>query len=40
MMFIMLREEIFEDGILGNTTDKFTDEYMIEMYVEDVNGFD
>ena len=35
----MPRENLFEDGILGNTTDKFTDEYMIEMYVEEVNGF-
>ena len=35
----MARENLFEDGILGNTTDKFTDEYMIEMYVEEVNGF-
>ena len=35
----MPRENLFEAGILGNTTDKFTDEYMIEMYVEEVNGF-
>ena len=35
----MPRENLFTDGILGNTTDKFTDEYMIEMYVEEVNGF-
>ena len=35
----MPREEISKDGVLGNTTDKFTDEYMIEMYVEEVNGF-
>lgn len=35
----MPRENLYTDGILGNTTDKFTDEYMIEMYVEEVNGF-
>jgi hypothetical protein len=35
----MPREEISRDDILGNTTDKFTDAYSIEMYVEDVNGF-
>ena len=35
----MPRENLFTDGVLGNTTDKFTDEYMIEMYVEEVNGF-
>ena len=35
----MPRENLYTDGVLGNTTDKFTDEYMIEMYVEDVNGF-
>ena len=35
----MPRENLYTDGVLGNTTDKFTDEYMIEMYVEEVNGF-
>ena len=35
----MPRENLFTDNVLGNTTDKFTDEYMIEMYVEEVNGF-
>ena len=35
----MPREELDKDDVLGNTTDKFTDEYMIEMYVEEVNGF-
>ena len=35
----MPREEITRDGVLGNSTDKFTDAYMIEMYVEEVNGF-
>ena len=35
----MPREEISKDDVLGNTTDKFTDAYCIEMYVEDVNGF-
>ena len=35
----MPREEITKDDVLGNTTDKFTDAYSIEMYIEDVNGF-
>lgn len=35
----MPRENLSTDDVLGNTTDKFTDEYMIEMYVEEVNGF-
>ena len=35
----MPRENLYTDDVLGNTTDKFTDEYMIEMYVEEVNGF-
>ena len=34
----MPRENLSTDDVLGNTTDKFTDEYMIEMYVEEVNG--
>ena len=38
-VYYMPREEISRDDILGNTTDKFTDAYSIEMYVEDVNGF-
>ena len=37
--YYLPREEITRDSILGNTTDKFTDAYAIEMYVEDVNGF-
>ena len=37
--YYLPREEITKDSILGNTTDKFTDAYAIEMYVEDVNGF-
>ena len=37
--YYLPREEITKDSILGNTTDKFTDAYSIEMYVEDVNGF-
>ena len=37
--YYLPREEITRDDILGNTTDKFTDAYAIEMYVEDVNGF-
>ena len=37
--YYLPREEITKDDILGNTTDKFTDAYAIEMYVEDVNGF-
>ena len=38
-VYYMPREEISRDDILGNTNDKFTDAYSIEMYVEDVNGF-
>jgi hypothetical protein len=38
-VYYMPRENISQDDILGNTTDKFTDAYSIEMYVEDVNGF-
>ena len=38
-VYYMPREEISKDDVLGNTTDKFTDAYSIEMYVEDVNGF-
>jgi len=38
-VYYMPREEISKDDILGNTNDKFTDAYSIEMYVEDVNGF-
>tara|TARA_R100000988_G_scaffold75673_1_gene40102 strand:- start:179 stop:1045 length:867 start_codon:yes stop_codon:yes gene_type:complete len=37
--YYLPREEITKDSVLGNTTDKFTDAYAIEMYVEDVNGF-
>jgi hypothetical protein len=37
--YYLPREEITRDSVLGNTTDKFTDAYAIEMYVEDVNGF-
>ena len=37
--YYLPREEITRDSVLGNTTDKFTDTYAIEMYVEDVNGF-
>ena len=37
--YYLPREEITRDDVLGNTTDKFTDAYAIEMYVEDVNGF-
>tara|TARA_Y100001937_G_scaffold69820_1_gene95207 strand:+ start:310 stop:1179 length:870 start_codon:yes stop_codon:yes gene_type:complete len=35
----MPRENLDTDQVLGNTTDKFTDAHMIEMYVEEVNGF-
>jgi hypothetical protein len=35
----MPRENLDTDSVLGDTTDKFTDAYMIEMYVEEVNGF-
>ena len=38
-VFYLPRENVTKDDILGNTTDKFTDAYGIEMYVEDVNGF-
>ena len=38
-VYYMPREEISRDDVLGNTNDKFTDAYSIEMYVEDVNGF-
>ena len=38
-VYYMPREELSRDDVLGNTTDKFTDAYSIEMYVEDVNGF-
>jgi len=37
--YYLPREEITRDSVLGNTTDKFTDAYAIEMFVEDVNGF-
>ena len=37
--YYLPREEITRDDVLGNSTDKFTDAYAIEMYVEDVNGF-
>ena len=37
--YYLPREEITRDSVLGNTTDKFTDAYAVEMYVEDVNGF-
>lgn len=37
--YYLPREEITRDSVLGNSVDKFTDAYAIEMYVEDVNGF-